>query len=78
MAADAKIRLAQELQSLRLIEMSDLAVRGHYSDFESPLALPKVSLCEHILGWAKIAETPERRAKLLELRKRVMEGEFDG
>lgn len=45
----------------------DMARRGHWSDFDSPLALPKMEL-------VKMLETDGHR----ELAKRAAEGEFDG
>lgn len=61
-------RLAAELEQLGYpASIVDQAREGHWSDFKSPLALPKVKLV-----------TMLHRDGHSRLRERVMRGEFDG
>jgi hypothetical protein len=63
-------RLAEELEKLGAHQMADDAKDGYYGDFTSPLAMPISQLVRDLqrLG------TPAA----LDLRKRAMNGEFDG
>jgi hypothetical protein len=63
-------KLAVELETLKLIQMAAKARVGYYSDFDSPLATPKMALVQEIRQCVGDAGEP--------LARRVMEGEFDG
>lgn len=61
-------RLAAELEQLGYpASILDKAREGHWSDFKSPLALPKMELASML-----------HRDGHEPLRRRVMNGEFDG
>lgn len=62
-----KLRLARVLREHGLHEMAAAAARGRYDDYESDSATPCVDLVND-LG----------RAGALELRRRAMDGEWDG
>ena len=62
-------QLADELRKLGQPAMSDAAREGHYSDYGSPLAAPKVTLA----GELALIGTHNAMA----LRERVIRGEFD-
>jgi hypothetical protein len=61
--------LAQELRAAGLNDMADLAAKGYYHDFLSPLATPELQLEADLRAMG----TPEAEA----LRKRHINGEFD-
>jgi hypothetical protein len=75
---ETKERLARELDTAarmtgdaRLKELAKHARAGLYSDFESPLSLPKVALVEDLIV---IAQTTPAIVGLINL---VKQGEFD-
>lgn len=63
-------KLARELEQLGHRNMADAARQGHYSDFNSKLALPKMALV------SELRAIGTQRAKALA--ERVISGEFDG
>ena len=79
--SNADIRLAEALREVGMDEASKLALQGHYSDFASPLDTPKISLTEVLYSRAEVEKFKgdfDRQQAILELRKRVMAGDFDG
>lgn len=60
-------KLAEELEAVGLIQMAAKARVGYYSDFDSTIAFPKITLVEELnaLGQKELAD-------------RVVAGEFDG
>lgn len=79
MKSDPNKRLAKELRGLGLNDMAVNAENGVYGDFTSLLATPKMVLVAGLADAAeKEARRADHRAAIMELRKRVMEGEFDG
>jgi hypothetical protein len=63
-------KLARELEKLGHGNMGHAAREGHYSDFNSKLALPKVTLVSEL----RAIGTKGAKA----LAERVINGEFDG
>jgi len=59
--------LAVELEKVGEIDMASMARAGVYSDFESPLVTPKITLNDRLM---------ERGHT--DLARRVRDGEFDG
>jgi ribosomal protein L37E len=70
-----KDMLAAALREVRLHTMADKAATGYYHDFLSPLDLPEMQLITE-LGVAATAR-PAQAAAIMELRDRVMDGDFD-
>jgi hypothetical protein len=70
-----KDMLADELMKLGLMEMSLQARAGYYHDFLSPLDLPETQLIND-LGIAA-GQRPDRKDAIMDLRKRVINGDFD-
>lgn len=67
--------LADELMKLGLQDMSLKARGGFYHDFLSPLATPELRLCADLMA---AAHTPGANADgILQLRRRVINGDFD-
>lgn len=64
-----RARLVGALQEAGLGDMAEKAGRGHYSDSESPLALPKMALAEELADIGSAAA--------MRLRTRVIMGDFD-
>lgn len=65
-----KDRLAAALTEANLPELAERAAKGGFDDFMSDLPLPMLALVD------ELAKAATRKA--LDLRKRVMKGEFDG
>lgn len=63
-------KLARELEKLGHANIADAARQGHYSDFNSPLVLPKITLVSEL----RAIGTKGAKA----LAERVINGEFDG
>ena len=70
-----KDMLADELMKLGLMDMSLKARGGYYHDFLSPLDLPETQLVND-LGDMMRARS-DIAPKIYELRKRVINGDFD-
>lgn len=64
-----KDKLAAALREIDLQEMADKAAAGYYDDFLSELALPTIELVNDL---ERVGTGPARQ-----IRKRVIEGEFD-
>lgn len=64
-----KDKLAEALDEIGLTEMAGRAREGYYHDFLSPLDFPELQLMSELMD----ARTPAA----LDLRQRVMNGEFD-
>ena len=78
MSDDIRRKLSAELQKLDMPEAAQNALDGLYSDVDSPLAAPKVTLMETLWTAAEMSKyKPERKAAIMEFRERVMDGEFD-
>jgi hypothetical protein len=78
MSDDIRRKLSAEMQKLDMPEAAQNALDGLYSDFDSPLVTPKVTLCSTLWTAAEMSKyKPERKAAIMELRERVMSGEFD-
>lgn len=69
-----KDQLASALRDVGLDEMAAHAATGYYHDFLSPLDLPAVTLIGDL---AAASNHSERRAEILHLRNRVIDGDFD-
>lgn len=73
--------LADELMKLGLMDMSLKARGGYYHDFLSPLATPEIQLCADLVTAAKAvakASHDINNAKaIMDLRQRVINGDFD-
>lgn len=69
MTMHTKDKLAEALREAELPFMADKAAAGYYHDFLSPLDLPTTALVADLAA----AATPAA----MELRLRVMNGEFD-
>lgn len=65
-----KERLSAALRDIGLPTLADEAARGHYDDYESPLAFPLITLV-HRLGEQKSAAADQ-------LAERIRNGDFDG
>jgi hypothetical protein len=76
MTDDIRRKLSAELQKVDMPEAAQDALDGLYSDFDSPLVAPKVTLCETL--WTAADRATRQGEAILALRRRVMEGEFDG
>lgn len=70
-----KDKLADALAAIGLTEMAEQARTGYYHDFLSPLPLPEIQLAEDLLQASMIK--PDIRDDILELRERVICGDFD-
>jgi hypothetical protein len=80
MSDDIRRKLSAELQKLDMAEAAQDALDGLYSDVDSPLAAPKVTLCETLWTRAEMEKGKgdfDAQNAVLALRRRVMEGEFD-
>jgi hypothetical protein len=70
-----KDMLAEALREIGLTQMADKATTGWYHDFLSPLDLPEMQLANDLAMAARDNES--RRAEILKLRGRVIDGDFD-
>ena len=70
-----KDMLAEALREIGLTQMADKATTGWYHDFLSPLDLPEMQLANDLAMAARDNES--RRAEILALRGRVIDGDFD-
>lgn len=70
MTQHTKDRLAAELTKIGAFDMAALAAQGHYDDYLSPLDAPIFTLAQDL---ARLASPTA-----LALRRRVINGEFDG
>jgi hypothetical protein len=70
-----KDMLADALVAVGLVEMADKARTGYYHDFLSPLDLPEMQLVQDLADAAKAR--PLSANAILELRQRVINGDFD-
>ncbi|QOG23178.1 hypothetical protein [Bradyrhizobium sp. SEMIA] len=75
MTEHTKDKLAAALREVGLDDMANKAATGYYHDFLSPLDLPEVTLMQHLREAA--SGDGVRRAAILALRGRVMDGDFD-
>lgn len=71
-----KDKLAAALREVGLDHMAALAAEGHYHEFLSSLPLPLITLVTDMGDAARDAEQMKRIA-ILELRRQVIEGDFD-
>lgn len=78
MTGEFNVRLAEELRKLHLGELATRAADGHFGDFTSPFAAPKMVLADELFTKAEMSKDPDKQQGILALRKRVMGGEFDG
>lgn len=69
---DAADRLAKALRAGGYLPLADRAEALEFSDFSSPHAMPKMKLGELLLG------QEHAPAAAHAIRRRVIEGEFDG
>jgi hypothetical protein len=74
MTQHTKDILADALREAGLEAMAIKAADGFYHDFLSPLAFPEIQLVEDL---ASAAATHKNRERILMLRERVMDGDFD-
>jgi hypothetical protein len=73
-----KDMLAQALRNVGLDEMAKKAAEGFYHDFLSPLDLPEMTLVNQLNIEAIAQENnPDRQRAISELRRRVIDGDFD-
>jgi hypothetical protein len=75
MTMHSKDRLAKALEEVDLRHMAYLAREGYYHDFMSPLDAPCIQLVNDL--WQAAENHPEMRGRILSLRLRAMDGEFD-
>lgn len=74
MTVHTKDKLARALTDVGLPEMAGLAAQGYYHDYLSPLDLPELTL----IGDLEVAASKVRNSTaIMNLRKRVMNGDFD-
>jgi hypothetical protein len=78
MAEHTKDRLARELRSLGLDAMAERAATGYYDDYLSPHADNIGQLLADLMQACLPDLTSDKAAKILELRQRAINGEFDG
>jgi hypothetical protein len=76
MTEHTKDKLAAALRAVGLNEMADQAATGYYHDFLSPLALPEIVLVNQ-LNIEALKLPVQQRTPILELRQRVIDGDFD-
>lgn len=72
--------LAQELEKIGLREMAEAAKKAYYHDYLSPLEMPSLQLLYDLAAAAMVAKSvnnTELADKILMLRSRHMQGEFD-
>ena len=69
-----KDKLALALTEVGLPEMAGRAAQGYYHDYLSPLDLPELTLIGDL---AVAASKASNSAAIMNLRKRVMNGDFD-
>jgi hypothetical protein len=72
-----KDMLADELQKLGLMDMSLKARGGYYHDFLSPLDMPETQLISDLAKVAQQLGWGDARTAVLDLRRRVINGDFD-
>lgn len=61
------------------VDMISYALDGYYDDYRLPMAFPITQLCIDLKELAAAPATPHDSRQLLQgLRRRVMDGEFDG
>lgn len=70
-----KDKLAEALREVGLEDMAAKAEKGWYHDFLSPLDLPEMTLVNDLAVAAQ--GYPDRAVRIMTLRKRVMNGDFD-
>jgi hypothetical protein len=70
-----KDMLADALMKLGLMDMSLKARGGYYHDYLSPLDMPEIQLVRDLADAA--TRVHDRQGQILDLRERVMHGEFD-
>ena len=78
---EVRRRLALALVEVDMVEAAQLALEGFYSDTDSPLAAPKMTLVETLWTRAEMEMGKgdfDAQTAILVLRKQVMEGDFDG
>jgi hypothetical protein len=73
-----KDKLAVALREVGLDAMAEKAETGYYHDFLSPLDLPEIVLVNQLSIEAITQENnPDRQRAINELRRRVIDGDFD-
>lgn len=75
MTMHSKDKLAKALDTVDLPDMAAKAREGYYHDFLSSLDTPAVQLINDL--WVAAEIYPEMKPRILSLRLRVMDGEFD-
>ena len=69
-------KLAEALRELGLEEMAKRAEEHMYHEYLSPLALPEMQLIRDLTD-AMYERTPDEGQEIAQLRKRVINGDFD-
>ncbi|MDA9539233.1 hypothetical protein ACM41_24340 [Bradyrhizobium sp. CCBAU 21362] len=80
MTEHTKDKLAAALRDVGLTDMADKAATGYYHDYLSPLDMPELELIRDLARAASMAEGrrgQDDAKKILELRRRAMNGDFD-
>lgn len=72
-----KDMLAQALRDVGLFEMAGNAATGYYHDFLSPLATPEMQLVNDLAFEIHFNPNHPHHARIVELRQRVINGDFD-
>jgi hypothetical protein len=72
-----KDKLAAELRKIGLNAMAKRAEEGYYHDFLSPLPMPELELINDLALACSDQRSREHKIAILDLRERVMAGEFD-
>lgn len=77
MTARTSERLAVELEKVGLIGMAKMARDDYFHDFLSPLDLPEIELVNMLRVAAAGCPDAMRRMAMINLRDRVINGDFD-
>lgn len=77
MTARTSELLAKELDTLGLTTLAKLARQDMFHDYLSPHATPTMSLVDMLVGAAQGCPDGKRGKQILNLRQRVIDGDFD-
>lgn len=77
MTARTSELLAKELDALHLDDLAKFARDDHFHDFLSPLAMPEIELVALLYSAAKGCPDGRRTGLIMQLRQRVINGDFD-
>lgn len=72
-----KDMLAEALRGVGLDQMAAKAAAGYYHDYLSPIAMPEMALLNELAFAVANAKDQAARDKIMELRQRAINGDFD-